>query len=216
MLEDIQGLLISRVAQHRAAPSETEDLLQVARLAALGAMNRWRPDGGAAFTTFVVRTVDGALKRHHRDTGWCAHVPRRAKVLSLKVAAARRAATADVAATDTVGGLAAVTGLTTEEVREGLRASAARRAVTLEQPVGARGRTLADTIPWADNRPDAEELIDLDRGLGGLSDADRKLVHLRFTDDLTQREIADRIGCSQMQVSRSLRRITSDLRVILG
>jgi RNA polymerase sigma-B factor len=216
VLEMIEGLIISRVRRVLRGSTEFDDLYQVARMAAFRAMGRWRPDGGAAFTTFVTRTVDGSLKRYFRDRMWDVHVTRSAKNLSLRVTKFQRHFEADHGRRPTLPELADYSGLTIEETSEGLRAANAYTTDSIDVPVGEDGAELADLLPDpAPEVADREVLMDIYRLIRELPQRERRIVYLSYFHDLTQREIAERVGCSQMHVSRLLRRSLKAVRTQL-
>jgi RNA polymerase sigma-B factor len=213
VLEMIEGLIISRVRRVLRGSTEFDDLYQVARMAAFRAISRWRPDGGAAFTTFVTRTVDGSLKRYFRDRMWDIHVTRSAKNLSLRVTKFQRHFEADHGRKPTLPELADYCGLTIEEVSEGLQAANAYTSDSLDVPVGEDGAELGDLLPDVDSSvADREVLMDIYRHIRDLPQRERRIVYLSYFHDLTQREIAERVGCSQMHVSRLLRRSLKTVR----
>jgi RNA polymerase sigma-B factor len=213
VLEMIEGLIISRVRRVLRGSTEFDDLYQVARMAAFRAIGRWRPDGGAAFTTFVTRTVDGSLKRYFRDRMWDIHVTRSAKNLSLRVTKFQRHFEADHGRKPTLPELADYSGLTIEEAAEGLKAANAYTSDSLDVPVGEDGAELGDLLPDVDHTvADREVLMDIYRHIRDLPQRERRIVYLSYFHDLTQREIAERVGCSQMHVSRLLRRSLKQVR----
>lgn len=213
VLEMIEGLIISRVRRVLRGSTEFDDLYQVARMAAFRAIARWRPDGGAAFTTFVTRTVDGSLKRYFRDSMWDIHVTRSAKNLSLRVTKFQRHFESDHGRKPTMPELADYSGLTIEEVADGLTAANAYTSDSLDVPIGEDGAELGQLLPDFDGTvADREVLMDIYRHIRDLPQRERRIVYLSYFHDLTQREIAERVGCSQMHVSRLLRRSLKTVR----
>lgn len=187
-----------------------DDLVQVASIGLLGAIDRFDPRRGAAFQSFAVPTILGELKRYFRSTGWSAHVPRRAQELALRVDRAVREVSAQTGRTPSVDELARYLELSTEDVLAGLDAGQAHYSISLD------ART-----PGGDGEPEplvsgigtddqgfglAETRMSLAAAIRHLPRLEREALSLRLTDDLKQTEIADRLGCSQMQVSRLLRR----------
>ncbi len=212
ILEMIEGLIISRVRRVLRGSTEYDDLYQVARMAAFRAIGRWRPDGGAAFTTFVTRTVDGSLKRYFRDRMWDVHVTRSAKNLSLRVTNFQRHFESDHGRTPTVPELADFAGLSIEETMEGLQAANAYSSDSLDVPIGEDGAVLGDLLPDTPRGSDRDLLMDVFAQIRDLPERERRIVYLSYYHDLTQREIAERVGCSQMHVSRLLRRSLGTVR----
>ncbi|MGZ4184738.1 MAG: SigB/SigF/SigG family RNA polymerase sigma factor [Solirubrobacteraceae bacterium] len=194
-----------------------EDLFQVACLGLLKAIDRFDPDRGIAFTSFAVPTILGELKRHFRDKGWAVHLPRGLQELVLRIQDADTKLGSTGRRSPTVGEIAEYLNIDTELVLEGLEAIAAHHATSMDQPIEAgqdEGTSTAhDVVGSVD---EGYALVDttasLAAGVKQLRRADREVVALRFRDDLKQSEIAEKIGVSQMQVSRILRRVTDQLR----
>lgn len=195
-----------------------DDLVQVASLALVKAIDRFDPARGNAFTSFAVPTILGELKRHFRDTGWSAHVPRATQELALRVQNAQERISAETGCSPTVHDLAEYLELTIEEVVDALEAANAHRAASLEIQVDSEDdgtRTLADTLGHEDA---GFELVEgtqtIARAASELSEVERQVLALRFFENLTQTEIAKRVGVSQMQVSRLLRRALEQLATL--
>jgi RNA polymerase sigma-B factor len=194
-----------------------EDLFQVASLGLLKAIDRFDPDRGIAFASFAVPTILGELKRHFRDKGWAVHLPRGLQELVLRIQDADAKLGSTSRHSPTVNEIAEFLNLDIEEVLEGLEALQAHRADSMDQPIDAgddeTSSTPHDTIGKED---DGFALVDTAASLAvairQLRRTDREVLELRFRDDLKQREIAEQIGVSQMQVSRILRRATDQLR----
>lgn len=199
-------LIRNRVQRMLRPDAPFDDLYQVARIAVFRAIDRWRPDGGASFLTFATRTADGALKRHFRDSMWDVHVARPAKNLALRVSTFTRYFETDHGRSPTPEELADFAGLTVDEVHQGIQAGRAYRIDSIDAPLGEDGPTVADVLVNDSNGPEPDMLMDLYAGIRELPERDRQVVYLSYFKDMTQQEIADQIGCSQMQVSRVLRR----------
>lgn len=207
-----KGLAVSRAARVRRPEVEMDDLIQVARMGMWKAVQRFRDDGGASFSTYATRTMDGELKRYYRDRVWAVRVPRGLKNLSLRVTRARRRFIAEHDHDPSVEELAAFTGLDAEKVRDGLRAANGYRSDSLDSPAPGSTRSTGDLLPAEPEAVDRERLLDVYAAAQDLPERQRRILTLRFFEDLTQREIAGRIGVSQMHVSRLLRRALSTLR----
>jgi RNA polymerase sigma-B factor len=192
-----------------------EDLVQVASLGLLRAIDRYSPDRGAPFHAFAVPTILGELKRHFRDTGWSVHVPRDTKELALRVDRASREMTERLGRSPQVDELAGFLELSVEQVLGALEAANAHFGASLDAPAaGAEGDAapLVEVLGCDDDRfALAETTLDLASGIRGLPYLERQALSLRFGEDLKQTEIAERLGCSQMQVSRLLSRATKRL-----
>jgi RNA polymerase sigma-B factor len=182
------------------------DLVQVALVGLVNAVNRFDPERGLSFTTFAVPTIEGELRRYFRDKTWAVHVTRRVKDAARRVARAVDDLTALLGRTPTVAEIAEHTSLQAEDVLEALEAHHLQRGLALEDREGEEAHE-SPHLGALDAGYDAAEARTV---LAGLLDAlptarDRRIVHLRFVDGLTQAEIAHEVGVSQVQVSRLLR-----------
>ncbi|MDX6697088.1 MAG: polymerase sigma-B factor [Solirubrobacteraceae bacterium] len=195
-----------------------DDLLQVARLGLCKAVERFDPAREVAFSTYAVPTMVGEIKRHFRDTGWAIHLPRSLQERVLKVESASKALSSKLGRAPTVAEIAEATDMELELALEALEAASAYEARSLDAPAPAddqEGRSYAETIG---GRDEAYELVE-DRGavadaMRTLPQRERRILHMRFLQDMTQSEIAERVGVSQMQVSRLLRRSLAQLREV--
>ncbi len=205
-------------ARYRSSHDGNEDLVQVAMVGLIGAVDRFDPERATSFASFAIPTILGELKRHFRNTAWAAHVPRRAQELSLRVEQASRQLMTQSGRAPTVPELAQYLELDIEAVIEGLEAGGAHHATSLDAPAGRaadgdQSEPLAETIGDDDERLRlAETRIALGTAIRRLPSQEREALSLRVNDELLQVEIADRLGCSQMQVSRLLRRAAGRLR----
>ena len=211
--------LARKLARRYAGREPFDDLLQVASIGLLKAIDRFDPGHGAAFSSFAMPTILGELKRHFRDTGWFVHVPRGAQELALKVQQAEERLSARSGRSQSVQELAQYMEIGVEEVIDALEAGAAHHSTPLEAPVDRRDgerTTLADTFGAEDDR---FELIDARVTLGAvageLSERERLVLTRYFFEDQTQSQIAEEIGISQMQVSRILSRTVGRLRELI-
>jgi len=178
--------LARKLARRYAGLEPFDDLLQVASIGLLKAIDRFDPGHGAAFSSFAVPTILGELKRHFRDTGWFVHVPRRAQELALKVQEAQERLSASSERSPTVQELAHYMEISVEEVIDALEAGAAHHSTPLDAPVGRKDgerATLADTFGAEDDR---FELIDarvtLGAVAGALSERERLVLTLYFLE----------------------------------
>jgi RNA polymerase sigma-B factor len=195
-----------------------DDLMQVASVGLVKAIDRFDPERGTAFSTFAVPTILGELKRYFRDSGWAAHVPRGMQERAMKLDQAVEALHRRLNRSPSTKEVAAELDLTEEEVLEAIEAQSAYDAVSLEQhrsDDSEAGDTYADMLGDEEQR---YELVEYEAtiapALKALSARDRLILHLRFSEDLTQSEIAERIGVSQMHVSRLIRRALGRLRAV--
>jgi RNA polymerase sigma-B factor len=197
-----------------------EELVQVASLALVKAVERFDPDRGTEFRAFAIPTILGELKRHFRDSAWAVHVPRSTQERALVVEEANNRLAAKLGRSPTVDEVAGDLGMGRESVLDGLAAAAAYATRSLDETSGG-GRsafdsgetTIGETLGADDER---YELIEADIAIADaarrLPRRERQILHLRFVNDLTQSEIAAEIGISQMQVSRLLRTALAQLR----
>lgn len=191
---------------------EADDLVQVARLAAVKAVRRYRPGAGPGFTAFAVPTIYGEIKRHFRDNGWAVRPPRRLQELRVRIQCEEELLRHDLLREPTDSDVAQSLGCEVAEVQEARACSAGYRAISLDVPTGT-GKPLSDQLLGA-GCPSLDIGIRdaLDRSIDALDERERLVIRLRFSDELTQSQIAERIGVSQMQVSRILSRILDTLR----
>jgi RNA polymerase sigma-B factor len=216
LVEQFMPLVRSLARRYGRSAEPYEDLLQVASLGLLKALDRFDPERGYAFPSFAVPTILGEMRRYFRDCGWAVHMPRGDQERALRVRDAQERLTNDSGRAPTVGQLAQYLELDVEEVIDALQALLSYETVSLDAPPpGAEDEaaTCGETLGHQDER---YELVELDATvsavLGHLPPRERLVLRMRFVDDLTQSEIADRIGVSQMQVSRLLRRSLDQLR----
>lgn len=193
-----------------------DDLVQVANLALVKAVDRFDPSFQVRFTTFAVPTIMGELRRHFRDKTWSMRVSRRLKDLHLELKAASEQLSHDLGRSPTVDELADALDCTPEDVLEALEAGAAYRATSLTAGLGSEDGE--EIIPGAEDA-DLEETsvrVMLQEALSNLPERERRVVYLRFYLGLTQSEIAEEIGVSQVHVSRILRATLTQLGDELG
>ena len=195
--------------RYRRSPEPLDDLVQVASLGLVKAVDRWDPDRGLAFSAFAVPTILGELRRYFRDSTWVVRPPRGVQELSLSIERARDALSASIGREPTVADLAARLGRSPEAVMEALQAADDHTARSLQSPVlddAVDSATPGDLIGQDDPGYDrAEARATIERLTRILDARAREILRLRFEDDLLQSEIADRVGCSQMHVSRIIR-----------
>jgi RNA polymerase sigma-B factor len=209
--------LARQLANRYRSPHEPfDDLFQVAALGLIKAIDRFDPTRGIAFSSFAVPTVLGEIKRYFRDRTWSVRVPRDLQELSLRVDRATSDLTLELQRQPTVPEISAQVGASVEEVLEALHAGGAHRAVSLDAPRGSgddAGNTLGETVPIEDTRlRRAEDRAALAQLMRRLTPREREVLLLRFVADLTQAEIGERIGRSQMQVSRIIRQALGRLQ----
>jgi RNA polymerase sigma-B factor len=186
-----------------------DDLVQVASLGLLKAVDRWDPGRGFAFSSFAVPTILGELKRHFRDATWTVRPPRGLLELCLWVERASEPVSAMTGRAPSVADIAAQLGRSPEEVEEALQAAEGRTAHSLDEPV-AEGEPEPGAPAHLTGRIDpgyeqADARVTLQRLTSVLDDRSREMLRLRFEEDARQSDIAEQVGCSPMHVSRTIR-----------
>jgi RNA polymerase sigma-B factor len=194
-----------------------DDLVQVASLGLIKAIDRYSVDRGTAFSSYAVPTILGELKRYFRDVGWAVHVPRGMQERIMQVNSTVETLSRRLGRSPTPAEVGKEVGLGPEEVLEAMEASVAYEASSLDAPRtnDSDSDSYAESIGADD---DAYEQIEYMQTIAptmrALPERDRLVLKLRFEDDLTQSEIADQIGVSQMHVSRLIRRALARLRTV--
>ena len=186
-----------------------EDLVQVGSLGLIKAIDRFDPDRGLEFTTFATPTIMGEIKRHFRDKGWSVRVPRRLQELSARVNQVTDDLTSELNRTPTVDEIAERLDTSVDEVLEAMESSSAYSSVPLEG-----GTTEDEDAPGIIDRFATEDAdlissddrIVIEETLASFSPREQDAIRMRFVEGLTQVEIAEKLGISQVQVSRLLRR----------
>lgn len=197
--------LARAIARRFGRGNEQADLDQVAYMALVAAIDRFDVDRGVKFSTFAGKTISGELKKHLRDTAWAIKVPRSLKEAVLAVTRERSRLYQETGNEPSPAELAAATGLSEREVTEALEAGQAFGAMSLDAPSDDDSTTVGDTLGQDDpGLVEAERWWAIEPVLHTLPERDQHVLHLRFFEDMSQAEIADVIGVSQMQVSRIL------------
>lgn len=199
--------LARQLARRYGRGAELEDLEQVAALALLKAIGRFDPERGLAFSSFAFPTIVGELKRYLRDHAWSVRVPRALQELHLRAERATRELTAELGRAPTPAELAERVDSTVELVLEARQVTTARHAVSLDQRLESddEGGLVPDVAVEDDGFKTAENSAFLGGLAETLTERERLILRLRFERDLTQTEIGEIVGLSQMQVSRVLR-----------
>jgi RNA polymerase sigma-B factor len=201
--------LVRALANRYAGRGEPlEDLVQVGSLGLIKAVDRFDIDRGVEFSSYAVPTIVGEIRRHFRDKAWAMHVPRRLKELGVRLSRVLDELTTELGRSPTIAELAQATGAEEEEVIDALDSAHAYSTRSLHAPFEDGGDdTLAEKLGVED--AGFEEVEDgslIAAGLDALDERERRIVELRFFDELTQSQIAAEVGISQMHVSRLLRR----------
>lgn len=200
-------------SRYRERAEPMEDLRQVARLALIAAVDRYDPAAGS-FTAFAVATIRGEIKKYFRDSTWSVHVTRRLQELSLAVSRAEGLLTLRLARRPTSAELAAELHVSAADVQQAQMCLGAHTALPLSTPVnGEPTRQLGDQLADSDNTVDLlPDMVTVDHLVRRLPKPIQQIIALRFHGDLTQSQIAEVMGISQMQVSRLLTRSLTWLR----
>jgi len=192
-----------------------DDLLQVASLGLIKAIDRFEPGRGTKFTSYAAPTILGELKRHFRDKGWALHVPRDLQERTLAVSRATETLSKELGRSPKVREVADHIGCSTEQVLEAQEASASYEAASLDAPTSRDDDEAASLVDLMGDTDTSYELVESRDAIAttwrALPEVERKVLELRFVHDLTQREIGQEIGYSQMHVSRLLRRALNRL-----
>jgi RNA polymerase sigma-B factor len=211
--------LVHSLARRYANRGEPlEDLVQIGAIGLIKSIDRFDPSRGVALTTYAMPTIIGEIKRHFRDRGWAVRVPRGLQELSMRLARILEQLTLELERSPTIAELAKAAGVGEEEVLEAIESSRAYASVPLStQPEGDDAdegvAAIAVTEPAY---AVSEDRAILAPGLAALDDRERRIILLRFYAGLTQSQIAQRIGISQMHVSRLIRRALERIRLEIG
>jgi RNA polymerase sigma-B factor len=192
-----------------------DDLLQVACLGLIKAIDRFEPGRGTKFTSYAAPTILGELKRHFRDKGWALHVPRDLQELAMAVSRETEALSKTLGRSPKLAEVANALGCAVEDVLEASEAAASYDATSLDAPAARDDEDSATLVDLLGGDDPAYELVERRDAIAStwraLPEVERQVLELRFMHDLTQREIGERIGYSQMHVSRLLRRALTRL-----
>ena len=205
--------------RYRRADEPLDDLVQVASVALVKALARFDPQRGVAFQSFAVPTIVGELKRHLRDTRWAAYVPQRMRERVLEVDRAAESLRHALGRSPTVEELAREIGIEPAAVADALQAATAYESVSLDSPAHGGGddpgARLMDLLGAEEERYDVvDHAVTIAAALRALPARQRAILRLRFCEDMTQTQIAARMGISQMHVSRLLRQALTRLREV--
>jgi RNA polymerase sigma-B factor len=221
LIERLMPLARQLARRYQRGNEPIDDLVQVASMGLVKAVDRFDPRRGTTFSTFAVPTIVGELKRYLRDTTWAVHVPRGIQERVSSLHQASDELTRHLGRSPTTSELADELGLTAEEVLRTVVAASAYESASLDMEHsdsgGSREPVHANSLGRQDERFDLVEYeAAIAPGMMRLGHRERLILRLRFVEDLTQYEIAERIGLSQMHVSRLLRRTLDGLRVSAG
>jgi len=209
LIERYMPLARSLALRYRRASEPLDDLIQVASVGLVKAVDRWDPGRGLAFSSYAVPTILGELRRYFRDSTWDVRPARDMQELCLAVEEARDALWIELGRSPTVADLAKHLGRAPEEIMEALQASDGRSLRSLDAPVhedegdsASAGDLIGDRDPGYAR---VEAVATIEQMTAILDDRAREILRLRFEEDMLQSEIAAHVGCSQMHVSRIIR-----------
>jgi RNA polymerase sigma-B factor len=213
LAEEMLPLARALAGRYSGRGEPLDDLVQVACVGIMKAIDGFDLSRDVRFSSYATPTVLGEIKRYFRDKTWAMRVPRGMQELQLALARARDKLTHELGRSPTVQELAEKVGVPFEEVLQTIQSQEARRTRSLDEPVG-EDMTLADAVGGSDPELGRAEMrVLLQDAFEVLSDRDREVLRLRFEQDLTQTEISDLVGVSQMQVSRLIRQSLARLRM---
>ncbi len=220
LIETFLPLARNLARRYIGANEPIDDLVQVASLGLVKAIDRFDTSRGIAFASFAVPTILGELRRYFRDTGWAVHVPRRAQEKGMLAEKTSRKLSAETGHTPSVRELAQYLEWDVSETLDALEAAAAHHAASLDAPSRRdddEDWSLVDSLGANDERLElAEAWASIESVARDLSERELQVLRLRFNDDLTQSEIGAQVGVSQMQVSRILRSTLARLHELIN
>jgi RNA polymerase sigma-B factor len=197
----------SLASRYRSANESFDDLVQVASVGLVNAVNRFEYDQGTPFAAFASPTILGELKRYFRDRVWMVRVPRGLQENIRTVESSSSDLGAELHRNPTIEEIAEHADMDPSQVNEVLVARQERTPISLDQPDDAEGNTPVDRVGTSDpNYGLVEDKDEIREAMADLTSVERRVLRLRFIEDMTQSEIAERIGYSQMHVSRLLKR----------
>ncbi|MDF3147785.1 MULTISPECIES: RNA polymerase sigma factor SigF [unclassified Streptomyces] len=217
LIEINLSLVRYAASRFRARGDSLEDVVQVGTIGLIKAIDRFEVSREVEFTTFAVPYIVGEIKRFFRDTSWAVHVPRRLQEARVELARATEELRSRLGRTPSTRELAQLMSLSEEEVIEARKAANGYQSASLDAAVTSDAENgesvLADLLGEEDPSLElVEDFHSLAPLIAGLDERERRIIHLRFVEELTQAQIADRIGVSQMHVSRLISRIIKQLR----
>jgi len=217
MHENLVRFLAAKFA-NRGEP--LEDLVQVGLIGLINAIDRYDAERGTRFSTFATPTIVGEIKRHFRDKAWNLKVPRRLQELNLQIMRSNEALAQQLGRSPTIGEIAAHVGASEDETLEAMEMGNAFDTLSLDAQLSFEGETapltLNDTVGATDSSLENLQVYDdLKDALASLEDREKMVIYLRFFQDLSQSEVAQRLRISQMHVSRLQAKALSQLRRLM-
>jgi RNA polymerase sigma-B factor len=216
LIEQYLPLVRSLARRYANRGEQLEDLVQVGSIGLIKAIDRFDVERGVELTTYATPNIIGEIKRHFRDKGWSVRVPRGLQELNVRLSQLLERLTVELERSPTIPELAKAAGVTEEEVLEALESGQAYTTVSLSGPVGPGEEGELDPLESLGELEHEYEISEdravLAPGLSILDERERRILHLRFWGGLTQSQIAQQVGISQMHVSRLIRRSLEKVR----
>jgi RNA polymerase sigma-B factor len=216
LIEQYLPLVRSLARRYANRGEQLEDLVQVGSIGLIKAIDRFDVERGVELTTYATPNIIGEIKRHFRDKGWSVRVPRGLQELNVRLSQLLERLTVELERSPTIPELAEAAGVTEEEVLEALESGQAYTTVSLSGPVGSGEEGELDPLESLGELEHEYEISEdravLAPGLSILDERERRILHLRFWGGLTQSQIAQQVGISQMHVSRLIRRSLEKVR----
>ncbi|MEV5885851.1 RNA polymerase sigma factor SigF [Streptomyces sp. NPDC052020] len=218
LIEMNMSLVRFAAGRFRGRGDDMEDIVQTGMIGLIKAIDRFELSREVEFTSFALPYIVGEIKRFFRDTTWAVHVPRRLQELRVELAKAREELSSRLDREPTVAELATLMNLSEDEVIEGQIAANGYNSASLDAALTGDGpeggeAVLADFIGVEEEGMRlVEDFHSLAPLMAELSERDRRIIHMRFVEEATQAEIGEQLGCSQMHVSRLIKRIIARLR----
>jgi RNA polymerase sigma-B factor len=217
LIEQYLSLVRSLARRYAYRGEQLEDLVQIGSIGLIKAIDRFDIDRGVELTTYATPNIIGEIKRHFRDKGWAVRVPRGLQELNVKLSRLVEELTVQLGRSPTIAELAKASGAEEEEVLEALESGRAYSSISLSTgPGGGDDDDELDPLETIGTEEPGYEMSEewavLEPGLRVLDDRERAILHLRFFDGLTQSQIAQQVGISQMHVSRLIRRALEKIR----
>ncbi len=216
LIEQHLPLVRSLARRYANRGEQLEDLVQVGSIGLIKAIDRFDVDRGVALTTYATPNIIGEIKRHFRDKGWSIRVPRGLQELNVRLSQILETLTVELERSPTIPELAKAAGVTEEDVLEALESGQAYSTVSLSAPAGHGeddGLDPLESLGEVEHEYEvSEDRAVLEPGLDVLDARERRIIHLRFWEGLTQSQIAAQVGISQMHVSRLIRQALGKVR----
>jgi RNA polymerase sigma-B factor len=215
LIERYMSLVRSLARRYASRGEQLDDLVQIGAIGLIKAIDRFDIDRGVELTTYATPNIIGEIKRHFRDHGWAVRVPRGLQELSIQLMRVIERLTTELGRSPTISELAEATGVSEEEVLEALETSRAYSPLSLSVGSSSDEDELdpLESIGTVEHEYEiSEDRAVLEPGLRVLDERERVILHLRFYEGLTQSQIAQKVGISQMHVSRLIRRALEKVR----